>query len=253
MFRYLSYKPLFNPTLGTQGLKYGVHCTIRQFHATNFILAKNKKKGGKGGKESKGSKSSNDDTNESSTPFTINFKETESAFQGLLDNFNKKAHEIKLGKTNPNIFDHLSVKIDNKPTRFNSLAQTSIKGRNLIITVFDNSNVQSLKNAILDSNLNLNPTEDSMNKQILKVPLPPITTETKSENVKLLKTHYEKFKSNNTNSLNSIRHDIKQKFTKAKTKSDAELKEYKKFEDLHKLYLDKLHDALKNNEKTLMK
>lgn len=221
----------------------------RLLHGTPQLMAKNNKK-------SKKLKRDNDDSEPNdSDGVTIDFTEVRAKFDKVLDKFTKRANEIKLGKTNPNMFDNLDIKLsDNQVYKFNTMAQTSIKGRNLMITVFDPSNNQSIINGILNSKLNLNPQLDPSTNN-LKVPLPPITTETKQENIKLLKNQFEQFKNSNSNSLNSIRTDYKQKISKKlkQKKSDQDMDQLKQFEALHKEYLDQLMKVFKANESILLK
>lgn len=221
----------------------------RYLHCTAPMLAKNKKK-----KNSK--KEAKDGAKDSASPSAggtspgLDWPQIHTKFSTILDRFTKKATEIKLGKTNPHMFDNLDILINNEPHKFNTLAQTSIKGRNLMITVYDPSHHQNIINGILNSKLNLNPQFDPVTNT-LKVPLPPITTETKQENIKVLKAQYEQFKNSNTNSLNSVRLEYKQKFKKKM--SDEEMGEVKKFENLHKEYLGRLGEVYKVNEKNLAK
>ena len=66
---------------------------------------------------------------------TIDFQKVTSNFDNVLSKFNKAATDIKLGKLNPKIFDNLEVNIGNhgheELVPFTSVAQTSVKGRNL--------------------------------------------------------------------------------------------------------------------------
>lgn len=242
---------VFSPTVASTPIvtpqsHSSTYNSYKLFHTTIPLLAKNKK-----------SKKSpkNDEQSPSNEALEIDFNQISEKFEKIIDKFSKKANEIKLGKTNPNMFDNLDIKLsDNQTYKFNSLAQTSIKGRNLMITVFDPSNNQNIINGILNSKLNLNPQLDP-HTNMLKVPLPPITTETKQENIKLLKSQFEQFKNSNSNSLNSIRLDYKQKITKKlkQKKSDQEMDQLKQFENLHKEYLDKLTKIFKTNESLLSK
>ncbi|KAI5962142.1 RRF1 [Candida pseudojiufengensis] len=191
---------------------------------------------------------------------TIDFPTVESKFEKILTKFEKQANEIKLGKLNPKIFDNLIVNIGNQKdveeVQFNTIAQTSIKGRNFIVTMFDPSNGQSLINAIIGSGLNMSGTIDPSNKFNIKIPLPPITSETKQQNLKQLKELFDKLKNNKTNSLTSIRGDTRSKFQsnlKNHKITDLENKQLTQLEKLHKLYIDKLHEKFKAYEKQILK
>lgn len=177
--------------------------------------------------------------------------------QAVIDRFAKHANEAKLGKTNPKVFDNLAVMTDHGEMPYTSVAQTSIKGRNFVITVYDPVNVKHIINAVLGSDLNLNPIADPSNKLTLKVPLPPITTESKKESVKELKATYEKLRNGSglgkNGTLLSIRTDIRHKLTKNKKLDNAETEVWNDFEKVHKTYSVKLADLMKAAETTILK
>lgn len=224
------------------------------FHSTSINLAKKKAK-----KNSKQQEDVNEDIEEQEV--TIDFDHVTKNFETVLSKFNKAATDIKLGKLNPKIFDNLEVNIGSHGQEelvpFTSVAQTSVKGRNFIINLFDASYGKHVINSIIGSGLNMSGTVDPTNKFQVKVPIPTITSETKQENAKQLKEIYESYKNNHkTNSLNSVRGEVRHKFQsqlKHSKISDAQHQLLKKLENLHKTYLDKLTEAFKTAEKSILK
>lgn len=189
----------------------------------------------------------------------IDFNDLKNKMQNVVDRFGKAANEAKLGKSNPQLFDQLTIKTHDGELPFTSVAQTSVKGRNFIITVFDSSNTKHVVSSILDSGTNMTPIADPQNKQQLKVPQPPVTTESKKETVKHLKEVFEKYRngpgghSKNAYTLASIRGDLKKKMSKKVKKSDDETKAWNQFEKLHKEYCDKLQEVFKAAETAILK
>lgn len=226
--------------------------SYRGFGTTSSLLAKAKKV--KNSKV-KNTKAKEEDAEKAEDAPEIDFDDSKRKMNEVLEKFAKLANEAKLGRTSPLIFDHLSVDTEFGPQPFTSVAQTSIKGRNFLITVFDSANAQSIINAVLGSNLNMNPQIDPSNKLALKVPLPPLTVESKKDSAKQLKGVYEKFKNGSgKHTLASIRAEVRSKFTKKKKKlSDDEEKMLKEFEKLHKEYVDKLSDTFKSAELVILK
>lgn len=217
---------------------------LRLFHYSPVMLKKKSKKGGK-----------EPEIEEVAETPAVDFDAVAKKFQTVVEKFTKQANEVKMGKTNPQLFDNLSVETPDGVLPYNTVAQTSVKGRNFIITVFDPANVKHVVNAVLASELNLNPIADPTNKQMLKVPLPPVTTESKKDDVKHLKAVYEKYKngSGKGSSLASIRADLKAKVVKKKKMTDEETQVWTKAEALHKQYMDKLAAVLKAAESAIMK
>lgn len=189
----------------------------------------------------------------------VDLDEVSRRFQSVLDKFSKHANESKLGKTNPQIFDNLQVETPDGELPYTAVAITAVKGRNFIMTVFDPANVKHVVNAVLASNLNMNPVLDPSNKQMLKVPLPPVTTESKKESIKQLKAVFDKLKNGaggsgkNASTLSAIRADIKNKISTKKKMSDQEQAFWKKVENVHKEYVKKLEDSFKTAETAIMK
>ena len=234
-------------------------CSSKSFHSSSPCLAKRKNK-----------KSSNNKNNEELDfsekvdeipEVTIDFQKVTSNFDNVLAKFNKAATDIKLGKLNPKIFDNLEVNIGNHGQEelvpFTSVAQTSVKGRNFIINLFDASYGKHVINSIIGSGLNMSGTIDPTNKFQIKVPIPNITAETKQENIKQLKEIFENLKNNHkSSSLNYVRSEARNKFQsglKHNKISDNQHQLLKKLETLHKTYVDKLTDAFKQAEKSILK
>ncbi|CAN3372413.1 hypothetical protein DIURU_002475 [Diutina rugosa] len=224
------------------------YAPLRTFYASPVMLKA--KKGGK-----KAAAPAEDTTEAAAEGPLIDIPDVTKKFQQVVEKFGKAANDAKLGKSNPKIFDKLVVETGDGEMPFTSVAQTSVKGRNFIITLFDPANAKHVINTVLGSGLNLNAQVDPTNKYTLKVPLPPVSTETKKEAVKQLKEQFEKFKSGKTG-LAGIRADTKSKFQKkckSKKPSDAEQKELDAFEKVHKTFNDKLAEAFKQAETAIMK
>lgn len=245
MFRHITKRLLPSTRWPIQSSMSPV--AVRTFSASPMNFAKAKK-----------AKKVEEETEVEEQP-TIDFDEANKSFTQIIEKFTKLAGEIKLGKANPKIFDKLNVHLvkDEDPVSFNTIAQTTVKGRNFLITLFDPNYGKHVINAILGSGLNMSAQADPSNKYSLKVPLPPVNTETKKESVKGLKELFEKFKhgSSKNTSLAAVRSDIKQKFTKTgkKSKNDNDRKMLEDFEKLHKLYVDKLNEIFKSAETSILK
>lgn len=237
---------MFRLTLRAQPLTPFVVHPVRFFHPS--IIAFKGKKGGKKPAVIEEAASATEGP-------LIDLDDASKKLGGVVERFSKIAQDAKLGKSNPKIFDKLIVDTNDGEMPFPLVAQTSIKGRNFIITLFDPINAKHVINSVLGLELNLNAQADPSNKYTLKVPLPPVSTETKKENVKALKEQFEKYKSGK-NGLAGIRADLKQKFQKnikLKKLSDLEQKEMTKLENLHKKYADKLAEAFKQAETAILK
>lgn len=181
-------------------------------------------------------------------------KELEAKYQESLNHFREKVAVTKQGNSNPNLFDDLKVALNHgEVADFLSIAQTSLKGRNLIITVFDPIYAKHVISAILQTNLNLNPEHVPNMPQQLKVSLPPVTRETKLDIVKELKKNFEFFKNSNSfkYSLSSNRADALKELKQFK-KNDQTKKTTNDIEKLHKKYTNDLQELFRSAEKQIL-
>lgn len=221
---------------------------VRSISST-AILYKSKKKGS----NKKGAAQEQDDEVIVEDPSHV-LPNLEAKLKECLEQHKKAMAETKLGSANPKIFDKISVEVNKKPQIFTSLAQTAIKGRNLIITVFDPNNTKHIVSAILASGLNINPEPIPNTPQQLKVPLPPPTSETKQQIAKELKKDFEKFKnSNDKHSISTARSATMKELKSFDQKSDQLKKIVKDAERIYKKYADELQAQYKAAEKSVLK
>lgn len=176
----------------------------------------------------------------------------EAACKEAIELFKKKTAETKQGNANPTIFDQLKVEIHKENQPFTSIAQTSLKGRNLLITVFDPNNVKHIVSSVLASGMNMNPQAVPNFPQQLKVSLPPPTAETRKEIAAALKKDFDHFKHGTTkHSLSAARgHALKQ--LKEFQKNDQVKKLAQDVEKVHKKWVDELTKQYKQAEKSVL-
>lgn len=179
----------------------------------------------------------------------LNRSQTE--FQESLEYFKKKLNETKQGVTNPRIFDSLNLQ-DGK--NFTTVASTSLKGRNsLLVTVYDPKDTKHVISAIMAAGLNLNPERIPNNQQQLKISLPPPTTESRLKMCKDLKAVFEECKNSSLkNSLSYIRAEILKDIKSLSKKDDSVKKVVQDVEKVHKEYVEKFQNQLKQAEKGVM-
>jgi ribosome recycling factor len=219
--------------------------TARLF-SSGILAFKKAKKGGK-----LDAKQTEEPTTEEDPTAVI--PQLEQSFKESIDQFKKKTNETKQGNSNSKIFDQLEVPVNHKETSpFTSVAQTSLKGRNLIITVFDPNNVKHVVSSVLSSGLNMNPQTVPNFPQQLKVALPPPTAETRKEIAAALKKDFEHFKqSPSKHSLSSARANALKEL-KAFEKNDKVKKVSQDVEKLHKKYVEELQKQFKTAEKSVL-
>ncbi|KAF5098514.1 hypothetical protein D0Z03_001200 [Geotrichum reessii] len=227
---------------------------IRKFTSTPaFQYAK--KKGGK----NEAAASKNASVEEESAVEVVDLEDLKLKFDESVELFKEKVAIVRQGKFTPATIEEILVKThEHTEEPLKNIARVASKGpRTLTITVFDPLNVKHITAAVIGSGLNLNPQPDPKSpEQVLRVPLPPATAESKKEVIKQLKHEFEHFRNSPAKkSLTGIReHALKtiKKAGKALSK-DETFKVKNSVEDLFKVGSKNLADVLKQAETAVSK
>ena len=246
------FKSILNTSLlgAKSSLAFQRQSVVRSLSYTSVLYKPKNKKGGSKGKGAAAKEQDEDVSVEDPSHVLPNL---EAKYKECLEQHKKKISETKLGAANPKLFDKLEVEINKKPQIFTSLAQTALKGRNLIITVFDPSNTKHVVSTVLASGMNMNPETVPNFPQQLKVPLPPPTAESRQEIAKQLKVDFEKFKNSNDKHSLSFARASAMKELKKFEKTDVIKKTLADVEKLHKKYSEELQTQYKAAEKSVLK
>lgn len=221
----------------------------RGFVTTRAALAKAKKKGGKETKKGSNAAAASEEPLEQLDPAAL-LADMTTQCQKTLSTFDAALKELKMGKSNPKIFD--SLKVDGQ--NFNEVALTTMKTPTfLTVTVFDPAHTKKVVSSILSAGLNLNPQVDPNNAQLLKVAIPSTTSEMRAKTLKDMKSLMDSFKSNanQKDSLVSHRSSILKEVKNLEGSKDAIKKLTSDVDAIHKKFSDKLMEAFKQAEKQL--
>ena len=121
---------------------------------------------------------------------------------------------IRAGRANPNVLDKVMVEYYGVPTPVNQVAAVSVpEARTLLIQPWDKSTLKLIENAILTSDIGLNPQNDG---SVLRLVFPPLTEERRRELVKGVYKYCEEAKI----AVRSIRRDAMDKLKDMKKKSE---------------------------------
>ena len=108
---------------------------------------------------------------------------------------------IRTGRAHPDILDSVQVSYYGSDTPLSQLANVTVEeGRSLIISPWEKPMIGEIEKAIMKSDLGLNP---SNNGDTIRVPMPPLTEETRKECTKQAKAEAE----NARISIRNIRRD----------------------------------------------
>lgn len=143
---------------------------------------------------------------------------------------------IRAGRANASLLDKVSVDYYGAPTPLNQMASISIpEPRVLLVTPYDKSVLNDIEQAILMSDLGINPANDG---SAIRLVVPQLTEETRKDLAKNVKAEGEKAKV----AVRNIRRDAMDTLKKSNKNGDYNDDE---FHDLEKQTQDSTDKAIK--------
>jgi ribosome recycling factor len=114
--------------------------------------------------------------------FTALKRDLTRRMDGAMETLRKEFAGLRTGRASPALLEPVRVEAYGSVQPLNQLANVSIAGPGLLsVQVWDRSVVKAVESAIREANLGLNPQTEG---QVIRVPLPPLTTERRNELVK---------------------------------------------------------------------
>ncbi len=157
---------------------------------------------------------------------------------------------IRTGRAHPGILDAVMVSYYGADTPLNQVANVSVEeGRSLLISPWEKNLIGEIEKAILKSDLGLNP---SNNGDTIRVPMPPLTEETRREYTKQAKQEAE----NARVAVRNIRRDANSDFKELeKEKEISEDELHRAEESVQKLtdkYIGEIESHFQAKESDLL-
>ena len=139
--------------------------------------------------------------------------------------FQRELNSLRTGRANAAMLDIVKVDVYGQKMPINQLGSiTTPEPRTLNIQVWDTNNVSLIDSAIKKSELGLNPQIDG---QLIRLPVPDLSEERRSEMKKIIKSMGEKCKVSIRNIRREANDDLK-KLLKNKDISEDDLKKKEK-------------------------
>ena len=166
---------------------------------------------------------------------------------GALDDDFKR---IRTGRAHPSILDSVMVSYYGSETLLNQLANVTVEeGRSLLVSPWEKNLIGDVEKAIMKSNLGLNP---SNNGDTIRVPMPPLTEETRREYTKQARQEAE----NARVAIRNIRRDANSDFKDLEKEKEISEDEQRRAEDrIQKLtnkYIAEVEAVLQVKEQDLL-
>jgi len=165
--------------------------------------------------------------------------------------FSKELASLRTGRANASMLDLVKVDVYGQKMPINQLGSiTTPEARMINIQVWDLNNVNLIDSAIKKSELGLNPQLDG---QLIRIPVPDLSEERRSEMKKMIKSMGEKCKV----SIRNIRREANDELKKLLKSKEISEDEEKKSEKVVQTFTDEniktIDDKVISKENEIMK
>ena len=162
----------------------------------------------------------------------------------------KELSSLRTGRANAAMLDLIKVDVYGQKMPVNQLATvTTPDPRTINIQVWDLNNVNLIDSAIKKSELGLNPQIDG---QIMRLPIPDLSEERRTEMKKIIKSTGEKCKISIRNIRREANDELKNLLKNKEIAEDDEKKLEKKIQESTDQHIKKVDDKVASKEKEIM-
>ena len=167
-----------------------------------------------------------------------------------IEKFQKDLSSLSTGRANANLLDLVKVDVYGQKMPINQLGSISTPDpRTLNIQVWDISNIPLIDSAIKKSELGLNPQIDG---QLLRLPIPDLSEERRSEMKKLIKTMGEQCKVSIRNIIRDANDELKKLLKEKDLSEDDEKKEEKNIQTITDKSIKLVDEKISTKETEIM-
>jgi ribosome recycling factor len=152
-------------------------------------------------------------------------KDLHGRIQKTIEHFRQELGTVRTGRANLHVLDGVRVDYYGTPTPLTQVATLTVADARLItVKPWEKNLIPIIEKAIRDANLGLNPMSD---KDMVRVPVPPLTEERRKEIVKQVKHKGEEQKL----AIRNERRDAKDLIAEAEKDGDVSADDAKKAHD----------------------
>ncbi|MCK0537656.1 ribosome recycling factor [Alcanivorax quisquiliarum] len=177
-------------------------------------------------------------------------KDAESRMKKSIEALDTALKRVRTGRAHPSLLDIISVPYYGSDTPLSQLANISVEeGRTLLVSPFDKQLVPEIERAILKSDLGLNPSTAGT---LIRLPLPPLTEETRRDLVKVVRGEAEQAKVAIRNIRRDANGDLKELLKEKEISEDDARRGEELIQQLTDRMVGEVDKMLKIKEEDLM-
>ena len=167
-----------------------------------------------------------------------------------IDSLRQSLGKVRTGRAHPSLLDHLTVDYYGSEVPISQVANIGVEdARTLTITPWEKPMVQVVEKAILTSDLGLNPATAGT---VIRLPMPPLTEETRRGLVKVVRQDGEAAKVAIRNIRRDANSDFKDLLKEKDISEDEERNAQEQIQQLTDKYVSEVDKVLAVKETELM-
>ena len=167
-----------------------------------------------------------------------------------IDVFSKELSSLRTGRANASMLDLIKVDVYGQQMPINQVGSiTTPEPRMINIQIWDSNNVNLVDAAIKKSDLGLNPQIDG---QLIRLPVPELNEERRTELKKLIKSIGEKCKVSIRNIRREANEDLKKLLKSKEIGEDEEKSHEKKVQTVTDEHINTVDQKVSSKEKEIM-
>ncbi|MDP1710135.1 MAG: ribosome recycling factor [bacterium] len=172
--------------------------------------------------------------------------------QASVDSLTSDISSIRTGRATPSLVENIVVPAYGGTQRLRVLEVASITAPDpsqLVISPYDKSIIGDINKGILEADIGMNPNIDG---EIIRIVMPPMTTEDREKYVKLLSGKLENGKVTIRQIRADVMHEIKKKFEAKEITEDEKFGQEKKLQELTDSFIKKIEEAGEKKKQELL-
>jgi ribosome recycling factor len=181
----------------------------------------------------------------------MNEQEDRKKMEGVLHTLSEDLNSIRTGRATPSLVENVVVSAYGGAQRLKVLELAGISAtdtQTLVIEPWDKSIIGEIRQAIMAANIGMNPSIDG---EIIRISMPPLTGEDREKYVKLLSTKLENAKIMIRQVRGDAMRDIKESFEKKEITEDDKRDFEEKLQKITDEFTDKIDERGKTKEAEL--
>ena len=177
-------------------------------------------------------------------------KDASTRMRKSVDSLKAELAKIRTGRAHPSLLEHVHVNYYGAEVPISQAANVSVEdSRTLAVTAWDKNMVGKIEKAIMTSDLGLNPATAGT---VIRVPLPALTEERRSELSKIVHSEGEQAKVAIRNIRRDANHHIKELVKEKEISEDDQRRGETEIQQLTDQHVEQVDALVGEKEKELM-